>query len=150
MPAFQAIVTLNLSNVNNQKLEFPKLTLNVETYADAYYYYNRHSNESAYVALTDKYGQVVGQNGELVGVSDFATSNFTSFIIFFTGVSHIKLKKPQQLQEVLDVSRQLLEQIESGSSESELIEEKKSKLEQVRNGTIVIVRMVISKSPPRF
>ena len=50
---------------------------------------------------------------------------------YFTGVSHIKLKKPQQLQEVLDVSRQLLEQIESGSSESELIEEKKSKLEQV-------------------
>ena len=49
------------------------------------------------------------------------------------GVTHIKLKKPQQLQEILDISRQLLEQIESGSSESELIEEKKSKLEQIKN-----------------
>ena len=46
---------------------------------------------------------------------------------------HIKLKKPQQLQEVLDVARELLEQINTGSSESELIEEKKSKLEQIKN-----------------
>ena len=44
--------------------------------------------------------------------------------------SHIKLKRPQQLQEILDISRQLLEQIESG--ESEVIEEKKSKLEQIK------------------
>ena len=43
---------------------------------------------------------------------------------------HIKLKRPQQLQEILDISRQLLEQIESG--EAELIEEKKSKLEQIK------------------
>ena len=43
---------------------------------------------------------------------------------------HIKLKRPQQLQEILDISRQLLEQIESG--ESEAIEEKKSKLEQIK------------------
>ncbi len=45
---------------------------------------------------------------------------------------HIKLKSPQQLQEILDVSRELLEQLNSGSSESELIEEKKSKLEQIK------------------
>ena len=43
---------------------------------------------------------------------------------------HIKLKRPQQLQEILDISRQLLEQIDSG--ESEVIEEKKSKLEQIK------------------
>ena len=46
---------------------------------------------------------------------------------------NIKLKKPQQLQEILDVSRRLLEYLKSGSSESELIEEKKSKLEQIKN-----------------
>ena len=47
--------------------------------------------------------------------------------------AHIKLKKPQQLQEILDISRELLEQIKSRSSEFELIEEKKSKLEQIKN-----------------
>ena len=46
---------------------------------------------------------------------------------------HIKLKKPQQLQEILDISRELLDTIKSGSSESEMIEEKKSKLEQIKN-----------------
>ena len=46
---------------------------------------------------------------------------------------NIKLKKPQQLQEILDVSRRLLEHLKSGSSESELIEEKRSKLEQIKN-----------------
>ena len=46
---------------------------------------------------------------------------------------HIKLKKPQQLQEILDIARELLEQINTGSSESEMIEEKKSKLEQIKN-----------------
>ena len=46
---------------------------------------------------------------------------------------NIKLKKPQQLQEILDVSRRLLEYLKSGSSESELIEEKRSKLEQIKN-----------------
>jgi inositol hexakisphosphate/diphosphoinositol-pentakisphosphate kinase len=44
---------------------------------------------------------------------------------------NIKLKKPQQLQEILDVSRRLLEFLKSGSSE--LIEEKRSKLEQIKN-----------------
>ena len=34
---------------------------------------------------------------------------------------NLKLKKPQQLQEILDVSRHLLEQIKSGSSESEML-----------------------------
>ncbi|XP_059094253.1 inositol hexakisphosphate and diphosphoinositol-pentakisphosphate kinase 2-like isoform X9 [Tigriopus californicus] len=46
---------------------------------------------------------------------------------------HIKLKKPQQLQEILDISRELLNQIKCGSVESEMIEEKRSKLEQIKN-----------------
>ena len=46
---------------------------------------------------------------------------------------NIKLKKPQQLQEILDVSRKLLDILNTGASESELIEEKKSKLEQIKN-----------------
>ena len=36
-------------------------------------------------------------------------------------------------QEILDIARELLEQIHSGAPESELIEEKKSKLEQIKN-----------------
>ena len=36
-------------------------------------------------------------------------------------------------QEILDIARDLLEQIHSGAPESELIEEKKSKLEQIKN-----------------
>ena len=43
----------------------------------------------------------------------------------------IKLKKPRQLQEVLDVSRLLLEELEKGS-QTEIIQEKRSKLEQLR------------------
>eukprot|EP00095_Tigriopus_kingsejongensis_P003820 maker-scaffold278_size225338-snap-gene-1.22 protein:Tk03820 transcript:maker-scaffold278_size225338-snap-gene-1.22-mRNA-1 annotation:"inositol hexakisphosphate and diphosphoinositol-pentakisphosphate kinase-like isoform x8" len=46
---------------------------------------------------------------------------------------HIKLKKPQQLQEILDIARELLNQIKRGSVESEMIEEKRSKLEQIKN-----------------
>jgi len=45
---------------------------------------------------------------------------------------HVKLKKPQQLQEILDISRELLETLSSGNSESEMIEEKKSKLVQIK------------------
>lgn len=40
---------------------------------------------------------------------------------------HVKLKKPQQLQEILDISRELLE-----TFELEMIEEKKSKLMQIK------------------
>ncbi|XP_071747742.1 inositol hexakisphosphate and diphosphoinositol-pentakisphosphate kinase 2 isoform X10 [Lepeophtheirus salmonis] len=47
--------------------------------------------------------------------------------------ARIKLKKPQQLQEILDIVRELLEQIDRGSSESELIQEKRSKLEQIKH-----------------
>ena len=43
----------------------------------------------------------------------------------------IKLKKPRQLQEVLDVSRMLLEELENGS-QTEIIQEKRTKLEQLR------------------
>ena len=45
---------------------------------------------------------------------------------------HVKLKKPQQLQEILDIARELLEALSSGTVESEMIEEKKSKLLQVK------------------
>ena len=45
---------------------------------------------------------------------------------------HVKLKKPNHLQEVLDIVRFLLKEIEKGGSSNEVIEEKKSKLEQVR------------------
>ncbi len=44
----------------------------------------------------------------------------------------VKLKKPQQLQEILDISRELLETLSSGTVESEMIEEKKSKLLQIK------------------
>ena len=86
VPAFQAVVTLNLANINKQSLEFPKLVLDKDTYTDAFYFYNRHSNESTLVSLTDKYGDVLGNNEKsnssmLVEVSNFATSNFTQFLI---------------------------------------------------------------------
>ena len=45
---------------------------------------------------------------------------------------HVKLKKPQQLQEILDIARELLETLSSGTVESEMIEEKKSKLMQIK------------------
>jgi len=47
-------------------------------------------------------------------------------------VNHVKLKKPKHLQEVLDIARFLITEIEKGGSSNEVIEEKKSKLEQVR------------------
>jgi len=47
-------------------------------------------------------------------------------------VGHIKLKKPKHLQEVLDIARFLIAEIEKGGSSNEVIEEKKNKLEQVR------------------
>merc|ERR1711971_137237 len=45
---------------------------------------------------------------------------------------HVKLKKPKALQEILDTSRELLEALSSGTVESEMIEEKKSKLIQIK------------------
>ena len=77
MPAFQAIVTLNLSNVNNQNLEFPKLELSKDTYSSAIYYYNdKYPSDPTFPNLTDFYGQVVGSSGELE-----ETDNFTNFLI---------------------------------------------------------------------
>ena len=43
----------------------------------------------------------------------------------------IKLKKPRQLQEVLDVARLLLEELHAGS-QTQIIAEKVHKLEQLR------------------
>ena len=79
VPAFQAIVTLNLANVNKQSLEFPKLILDKNTYTEPYYYYNRHSNESTFVTFTDKYGDVLGNDNTTSLL--VTTSNFTEFII---------------------------------------------------------------------
>ncbi|RZF35061.1 hypothetical protein LSTR_LSTR009653 [Laodelphax striatellus] len=45
---------------------------------------------------------------------------------------HVKLKRPQQLQEVLDTARSLLSDIENNCSESR-IEEKQNKLEQLKS-----------------
>ena len=47
-------------------------------------------------------------------------------------VGNVKLKKPKHLQEVLDIARFLIAEIEKGGSSNAVIEEKKSKLEQVR------------------
>ncbi|KAI9562725.1 hypothetical protein GHT06_010179 [Daphnia sinensis] len=44
---------------------------------------------------------------------------------------HLKLKKPAQLQEVLDIARLLLSEVEAGSADREL-EEKRGKLEQLK------------------
>lgn len=44
---------------------------------------------------------------------------------------HLKLKKPAQLQEVLDITRLLLLELDAGSAGSEL-EEKRGKLEQLK------------------
>ena len=65
---------------------------------------------------------------------------------------HVKLKKPQQLQEILgtlsiffpvvyfniltfysDIARELLDIISKGTVESEMIEERKAKLTQIKN-----------------
>lgn len=45
---------------------------------------------------------------------------------------HIKLKRPKQLQEILDIARFLLSEIQTKSAENE-IEEKQGKLEQLKS-----------------
>ena len=45
---------------------------------------------------------------------------------------HLKLKKPAQLQEVLDISRILLSEVEAGQAGPEM-EEKRGKLEQLKS-----------------
>lgn len=45
---------------------------------------------------------------------------------------HVKLKKPKQLQEVLDIARGLLAEIEQNRADPET-EEKKGKLEQLKS-----------------
>lgn len=45
---------------------------------------------------------------------------------------HVKLKRPKQLQEILDIARYLLTEIQTKSAESE-IEEKRGKLEQLKS-----------------
>lgn len=45
---------------------------------------------------------------------------------------HVKLKRPKQLQEILDIARFLLSEIQLKSAESE-IEEKQGKLEQLKS-----------------
>jgi len=47
-------------------------------------------------------------------------------------VGHVKLKKPKHLQQVLDIARFLIKEIEKGAPSNELIKEKISKLEQIR------------------
>ncbi|XP_059614977.1 inositol hexakisphosphate and diphosphoinositol-pentakisphosphate kinase isoform X10 [Phlebotomus argentipes] len=45
---------------------------------------------------------------------------------------HVKLKRPKQLQEILDIARYLLTEIQTKSAESE-VEEKQGKLEQLKS-----------------
>lgn len=45
---------------------------------------------------------------------------------------HVKLKRPKQLQEILDIARSLLNEIEHHSADPE-IEEKQGKLEQLKS-----------------
>lgn len=52
----------------------------------------------------------------------------------------MKLKKPAQLQEVLDIARFLLSEVEAGSADREL-EEKRGKLEQLKT----VLEMYASK-----
>ncbi|KAG8280998.1 Inositol hexakisphosphate and diphosphoinositol-pentakisphosphate kinase 2 [Homalodisca vitripennis] len=45
---------------------------------------------------------------------------------------HVKLKRPKQLQEILDIARSLLSEIEHREADPE-IEEKQGKLEQLKS-----------------
>lgn len=45
---------------------------------------------------------------------------------------HIKLKRPKQLQEILDIARYLLSEIQTKLADSE-VEEKQGKLEQLKS-----------------
>lgn len=45
---------------------------------------------------------------------------------------HVKLKRPKQLQEILDIARYLLAEIETKAANAE-VEEKQSKLEQLKS-----------------
>jgi inositol hexakisphosphate/diphosphoinositol-pentakisphosphate kinase len=45
---------------------------------------------------------------------------------------HVKLKKPRQLQEILDIVRELYDEKSNDTVESEMIQEKKSKLMQMK------------------
>lgn len=45
---------------------------------------------------------------------------------------HIKLKRPKQLQEILDIARYLLSEIQTKLEDSE-VEEKQGKLEQLKS-----------------
>lgn len=45
---------------------------------------------------------------------------------------HVKLKRPKQLQEILDIARFLLSEIQTKSADSE-VEEKQGKLEQLKS-----------------
>ncbi|XP_055384691.1 inositol hexakisphosphate and diphosphoinositol-pentakisphosphate kinase isoform X2 [Condylostylus longicornis] len=46
---------------------------------------------------------------------------------------HVKLKRPKQLQEILDIARSLLAEIQAGKSVDSEIEEKQGKLEQLKS-----------------
>lgn len=56
--------------------------------------------------------------------------------------NELKLKKPTQLQEVLDIVRDILDDIESGKSKNPELEEKKGKFEQLRQ--VPLLRIGIS------
>lgn len=71
--------------------------------------------------------------------SDFVTnfspsSRFFEIFEKYDGYKHghVKLKRPKQLQEILDIARYLLSEIQTKAGDSE-IEEKECKLEQLKS-----------------
>ena len=70
---------------------------------------------------------------------------FKKYKGFQTG--KIKLKKPRQLQEVLDVARMLVEELKSGS-QTQIICEKMTKLEQLK--TVLEMYGHFSGKPPNI
>jgi hypothetical protein len=66
------------------------------------------------------------------------TSNLRRFFELFekyggTPENNVKLKKPKQLQEVLDIARFLLYEVKGSESEEREIEEKRGKLDQLKS-----------------
>ena len=65
---------------------------------------------------------------------DYSCSRFFDIFEKYDGYKqgHVKLKRPKQLQEILDIARSLLAEIQQHEADPE-IEEKQGKLEQLKS-----------------
>lgn len=76
------------------------------------------------------------KNSKLIKLNKYFVIFIRFFEIFekYDGYKHghIKLKRPKQLQEILDIARFLLSEIQTKSADVE-IEEKQGKLEQLKS-----------------